>query len=46
MKFGVIVGRKGGLTKAMTLNTKSREELASYFEDRKRKNNELTSKRS
>jgi DNA polymerase (family 10) len=37
MKFGVIVGRKGGLTKAMTLNTKSREELANYFEDRKRK---------
>jgi len=37
MKFGVIAGRKGGLTRAMTLNTKSREELATYFENRKRK---------
>jgi DNA polymerase (family 10) len=37
MKFGVIAGRKGGLTKKMTLNTKSMEELASYFENRKRK---------
>ncbi|WP_339925901.1 helix-hairpin-helix domain-containing protein [uncultured Cyclobacterium sp.] len=37
MKFGVIAGRKGGLTKEMTLNTKNGEELASYFENRKRK---------
>ena len=37
MKFGVIAGRKGGLTKEMTLNTKNGEELAAYFENRKRK---------
>jgi len=37
MKFGVIAGRKGGLTKAMTLNTKSGDELATYFENRKKK---------
>lgn len=36
MKYGVIVGRKGGLTKDMTLNTKSVEELTEYFEERKK----------
>ena len=35
MKYGVIIGRKGGLTKAMTLNTKSVDELRDYFEKRK-----------
>jgi len=37
MKYGVIAGRKGGLTKDMTLNTKTTEELAQYFESRKNK---------
>ncbi|NHE59763.1 helix-hairpin-helix domain-containing protein [Cyclobacterium plantarum] len=37
MKYGVITGRKGGLTKTMTLNTKTTEELSQYFENRKRK---------
>jgi DNA polymerase (family 10) len=37
MKFGVMAGRKGGLTKKMTLNSKSTEELSDYFENRKRK---------
>ena len=42
MKYGVIAGRKGGLTKDMTLNTKTTEELAQYFESRKKiKSNEL-----
>ncbi|WP_317165118.1 helix-hairpin-helix domain-containing protein [Cyclobacterium salsum] len=36
MKYGVIVGRKGGLTKDMTLNTKSAKELSRYFEARKK----------
>ena len=35
MKYGVLVGRKGGLTKEMTLNALSREEIASYFAARK-----------
>ncbi|WP_073096931.1 helix-hairpin-helix domain-containing protein [Cyclobacterium lianum] len=37
MKYGVIAGRKGGLTKAMTLNAKSSSELAAFFDSRKRK---------
>lgn len=37
MRYGVIAGRKGGLTKDMTFNAKSREELESYFEKRKLK---------
>lgn len=37
MRYGVIVGRKGGLTKDMTFNAKNREELESYFEKRKQK---------
>ncbi|WP_375585713.1 helix-hairpin-helix domain-containing protein [Cyclobacterium xiamenense] len=36
MKYGVIAGRKGGLTKDMTLNTKSADELSDYFENRKK----------
>lgn len=35
MKYGVLVGRKGGLTKAMTFNTKSAEEVEKYFRERK-----------
>lgn len=35
MKYGVLVGRKGGLTKEMTLNALSGEEIASYFASRK-----------
>lgn len=35
MKYGVLVGRKGGLTKEMTLNTLSGEEIAAYFAQRK-----------
>ena len=37
MKYGVLVGRKGGLTKEMTLNALSGEEIAAYFDDRKAK---------
>jgi DNA polymerase (family 10) len=35
MKYGVLVGRKGGLTKEMTLNTLNGEEIAAYFAGRK-----------
>jgi DNA polymerase (family X) len=35
MKYGVLVGRKGGLTKEMTLNTLSEKEIATYFSNRK-----------
>ncbi len=34
MKYGVLVARKGGLTKEMTLNTLSANELGKYFEER------------
>jgi DNA polymerase (family 10) len=36
MRYGVLVGRKGGLTPDMTFNAKSREEVAAYFAERKR----------
>ncbi|GAB3235123.1 helix-hairpin-helix domain-containing protein [Hymenobacter seoulensis] len=35
MRYGVLMGRKGGLTKAMTFNTKSAAEAADYFAKRK-----------
>ncbi|GAB3305931.1 helix-hairpin-helix domain-containing protein [Hymenobacter tenuis] len=35
MRYGVLMGRKGGLTKAMTFNTKSAAEAAEYFAKRK-----------
>jgi len=34
MKYGVLVGRKGGLTKEMTLNAMSGEEIRTYFNTR------------
>ncbi|WP_299825255.1 DNA polymerase/3'-5' exonuclease PolX [uncultured Pontibacter sp.] len=37
MKYGVLVGRKGGLTKEMTFNSKSVEEAEQYFRERKEK---------
>lgn len=37
MKYGVLIGRKGGLSRAMTLNALSADALAIYFEARKRK---------
>ena len=37
MQYGVWTGRKGGLTKELTLNALSGKELASYFEGRKAK---------
>lgn len=37
MKYGVLVGRKGGLTKSQTFNCLSREEVDRYFRDRKEK---------
>lgn len=37
MRYGVLVGRKGGLTKEMTFNTKSADEVAAYFKARKEK---------
>ena len=35
MKYGVLIGRKGGLTKEMTLNALGREEIAAFFAERK-----------
>ncbi|MDO7846885.1 DNA polymerase/3'-5' exonuclease PolX [Hymenobacter sp. M29] len=35
MRYGVLMGRKGHLTKEMTFNAKSVEEVAAYFEQRK-----------
>ena len=37
MKYGVIAGRKGGLTKDMTFNARSANEIEKYFQDRKSK---------
>jgi len=37
MRYGVIVGRKGGLTSEMTFNAKTIEEVEKYFVDRKEK---------
>ncbi|MDX5420498.1 MAG: DNA polymerase/3'-5' exonuclease PolX [Hymenobacteraceae bacterium] len=37
MKYGVLVGRKGGLTKEMTFNAKPVEEVEKYFRERKEK---------
>lgn len=38
MKYGVLVGRKGGLTKEMTLNAFSSLAIGEYFSKRKRRN--------
>ena len=35
MRYGVLMGRKGLLTKEMTFNAKTMDELAAYFEERK-----------
>ncbi|MBO3700761.1 DNA polymerase/3'-5' exonuclease PolX [Roseivirga sp. E12] len=35
MKFGLLAGRKGGLTKAMTYNALSAEEISAQFEKKK-----------
>jgi DNA polymerase (family 10) len=35
MRYGVLMGRKGHLTKEMTFNAKTVEEVAAYFEARK-----------
>ncbi|WP_439881503.1 DNA polymerase/3'-5' exonuclease PolX [Pontibacter sp. MBLB2868] len=35
MKYGVLIGRKGGLTKEMTFNAKPVEEVEKYFRSRK-----------
>ncbi|WP_339865970.1 helix-hairpin-helix domain-containing protein [uncultured Algoriphagus sp.] len=37
MKYGVLVGRKGGLTKEMTMNALTGEEIAYYFDSRLKK---------
>ena len=37
MHYGVLVGRKGGLTREMTLNSMSVEEISEYFQSRKKK---------
>jgi DNA polymerase (family 10) len=39
MKYGVLIGRKGGLNKEMTFNSMSRDEIAAYFAARKAKIN-------
>lgn len=38
MRYGVLVARKGGLTREMTLNALSADALTIYFEARKKKN--------
>jgi DNA polymerase (family 10) len=35
MQYGVWIGRKGGLTKELTLNALSGVEISNYFEKRK-----------
>ncbi|MFY0650660.1 MAG: DNA polymerase/3'-5' exonuclease PolX [Cyclobacteriaceae bacterium] len=37
MYYGLLAGRKGGLTKEMTLNAKSLDEISNYFSTRKAK---------
>ncbi|MEJ8802860.1 DNA polymerase/3'-5' exonuclease PolX [Pontibacter sp. H249] len=37
MIYGVLVGRKGGLTREMTFNSKPLEEVEKYFQERKEK---------
>ncbi|MCH7410450.1 helix-hairpin-helix domain-containing protein [Belliella sp. DSM 111904] len=37
MRYGVLVGRKGGLTSAMTLNAMNLQEIEQYFEKQKAK---------
>lgn len=37
MYYGLLAGRKGGLTKDMTLNAMSLDQISSYFSDRKNK---------
>ncbi len=37
MKYGVLVGRKGGLTPDMTLNAKSLVDLKAYFEEKRKR---------
>ncbi|PIQ21088.1 MAG: DNA polymerase/3'-5' exonuclease PolX [Cytophagales bacterium CG18_big_fil_WC_8_21_14_2_50_42_9] len=37
MRYGVLMGRKGGLTREMTFNTFSLEEVAAHFEKRKQR---------
>jgi DNA polymerase (family 10) len=37
IRYGVLIGQKGLLTKANTLNAKSTDELAAYFAQRKAK---------
>lgn len=37
MKYGLYIGRKGGLLKSLTFNAKSRDEVSRYFEERKAK---------
>jgi DNA polymerase (family 10) len=36
MRYGVLMGRKGGLSAEMTFNAKSREEVEAYFVQRKK----------
>ncbi|MBK0404140.1 DNA polymerase/3'-5' exonuclease PolX [Adhaeribacter sp. BT258] len=36
MRYGVLMGRKGGLSAEMTFNAKSREEVEAYFVERKK----------
>lgn len=37
MRYGLLVGRKGGLTKEMTFNALSAEEVAAHFDKRKQR---------
>lgn len=37
MHYGVAIGRKGGLTKAMTFNTLTLEEMTDYLQQRREK---------
>lgn len=41
MRYGVLMGRKGGLSKEMTFNAFSLEQVAAHFEQRKRRAAEI-----
>jgi DNA polymerase (family 10) len=41
MRYGVLMGRKGGLTREMTFNACTVEKVAAHFEQRKRRAAEM-----
>jgi DNA polymerase (family 10) len=41
MRYGVLMGRKGGLSREMTFNALSADEVAAHFEQRKKRAAEI-----